>query len=208
MTNEPTRKPALSGSVAWDSLAWGSLAWGTLAVAFFLAHLVWHAFLGDPENALWACHVASLLIGIGGISRTPTCVIMGLLWLTVGIPLWFYHLAVGGNLVPTSLLTHFGGATVGCILLKKYLHSPKKASGWWKASLGLMGLVAFTRWVTARAVNINLAFDIHARSDTTIGEHVRYLVVIAVVVAVVFFLSEMILRRVLFKSCDTSSSTE
>jgi hypothetical protein len=178
--------------------------WGSLAVAFFVVHLVWHAFLGDPENALWACHVASLLIGIGGITATPTCVVIGLLWLVVGIPLWFYHLAVGGPLVPTSLLTHFGGAAVGCVLLNKCLVAPKNASAWWQASIGLVGLVILTRLTTAREANINLAFDVHGRSDTTMAEHSQYLLVIAAVVAVVFFFSELILRRVLFRPCDIS----
>ena len=189
MTTEPTSK---------------SVVWGSWAIAFFLAHLVWHAFLGDPENSLWACHVASLLIGIGGIAASPTCVFVGLLWLDVGIPLWFYHLGVGGPLVPTSLLTHFGGATVGCVLLCKFMSVSKSASAWWQASIGLMALVALTRLVTAREANVNLAFDIHGKTDTTMDEHVRYLLAIAAVVAVVFFLSEIVLRRVLFKSCDTS----
>ena len=182
----------------------GSTFWGILAVGFFLAHLLWHAYLGDPENAVWACHVASLLIGIGGIVRNATLIAIGLSWLVVGIPLWLYHLAVGGPFVPTSLLTHFGSAAIGCILLRKSGFEPPKETIWWRACIALAILVAVSRFVTGRSDNINLAFDIHGRSDTAIGEHAQYLLVLAVVVSPVLYVSEIVLRRILFKSCDTS----
>jgi hypothetical protein len=58
--------------------------------------------------------------------------------------------------------------------------------------------------VTDRKANINLAFDVHGRNDTTATEHAQYLLAIAAVVTVVFFLSEIILRRMRYRSCDTS----
>ncbi|MDV6028938.1 MAG: hypothetical protein F9B45_02275 [Phycisphaera sp. RhM] len=183
-----------------------SAALGLLAIAFFLSHWVWHLFAGDPWNALWACHVASLVIGIGALTRRSKLVLVGLLWLSVGIPLWGIFLCGGGALVPTSLLTHFGAATVGLLLLRKSPFCPARQRRlvemvWWQACVALAALVMLSRWMTSRADNINLAFDIHGRRDTLPNDHALYLIGLAAVVSLVFYAAEKILRQV-FKKRD------
>jgi hypothetical protein len=91
-----------------------SIAAGIAGVTFFLLHLMSSFNAGEGIRALWACHVASLLAGLGILLRRSALVGVGVLWLLIGIPLWFVYLAIGEPFHPTSLLTHFGGFAVGC----------------------------------------------------------------------------------------------
>ncbi|MCA9138628.1 MAG: hypothetical protein KDB00_17775 [Planctomycetales bacterium] len=177
-----------------------SVTWGVIAIAFFIAHLMWHVGSGDPWNAMWACHVASTFIGLGGIARNRTMVVIGLLLLAIGIPLWGIFLFGGGTLVPTSILTHFGAAAVGLILIRKppFQMQPRAnllSRIWWRAFVALAILVLMTRLLTDRADNINLAFDIHGRENTLPLDHALYVSAMAMTVVFVFIVSEWLLRK-------------
>ena len=67
---------------------------------------------GETASALWACHLASLLVGAGILLRRAGFVAIGVLWLLVGIPMWFVYLSIGGPFRPASVL-HALGRTGG-----------------------------------------------------------------------------------------------
>jgi hypothetical protein len=183
-------------------------ALGLAAVAFFLAHLAYHWRFGDMHNALWACHVASLLIGVGALAHRNDVSAIGVLWLVIGIPMWFLHLAGGGDFIPTSIFTHGGGAIVGACVIRKQ-RWPRGAS--WKAVVALAAWVGLTRLVTPAELNVNLAFRIPGPQTMALS-HAEYLGLLAIAVTTVFLIADRLLRRVFSKpalelSCDTSSST-
>src|SRR5262249_49973308 len=64
-----------TGSVS--SMYW----WGLLPLSFYGIHCGYQWWLGHPENGLWACHVAALVIGVGLLGGSATLVTVGLLWL-------------------------------------------------------------------------------------------------------------------------------
>ena len=183
---------------------------GLAAVAFFLSHVAYHWRFGDMSNALWACHVAALLIGIGALTNRNDVTAIGVLWLVVGIPLWFLHLASGGVFIPTSLFTHGGGAIVGVAIIRQQRWP---CGGWWKASVALFAWVGLTRLVTPPELNVNLAFRIPGPTTNGTLSHTEYLGLMAVAVTTIFLVADLLLRRVFPKtdlelSCATSSSTK
>lgn len=128
---------------------------GLLAIGFYAAHATAHVFRGTPEGAIWACHVASLLIGAGLLSRSATLNAVGLLIVAVGLPNWLVNLAAGGPFMPTSPLTHVGGLLVGLFGARR-LGLPRLA--WFRSLIVVAALTAASIWWTPPASNINLAF--------------------------------------------------
>ena len=106
---------------------------GISALAFYGAHAGYHGLFGHPANALWVCHVATAVVGVALLCRSPTWVTVGVLWLVGGLPLWIYDLIRGGEFIPTSPLTHVGGLVTGLIGLR-CLGAAKHA--WWEGFRG------------------------------------------------------------------------
>lgn len=166
---------------------------GFAGIAFFLAHAIWHYFDGDIRNAIWACHCATLLIGIGALVRNADLVGIGSLWLVIGIPLWLYYLLKGGRFYPTSVLTHGGGAIVALLVLRR-LRWPRGA--WWKAVAALTVLVVLSRLLTPSDLNVNLVFRIAEPSSRGADSPVLLSCLMAAVISVTFFVADRVLRRV------------
>ncbi len=167
---------------------------GSLALACYAVHAGFHGYHGRFADALWGCHVASLLIAAGAFSERPTPVAIGVLWLCFGNPLWILDLSTGGELLPTSVFTHVGGFIIGVLLLKR-LGVPRHA--WWQAALAFLGLLGVTRLLTPRASNVNLAFAVAPGWERTFPSYPVYLLLMVSAGAVTFFAAELGLRKVL-----------
>jgi len=170
-----------------------SLVAGFSGVTFFLAHLASGLSEGEGIRALWACHVASLLAGIGILLRSATPVGIGVLWLLAGIPLWAVYLAIGGPFNPTSLLTHFGGLAVGCHGLKT-MGVPRGL--WWKAIAGLWVLLAIARLTSPPELNVNLAWHVYQREGSFAGLYPAALLCLSLISMGLFYGAEQQLRRI------------
>jgi len=167
---------------------------GCLALACYAIHVGFHLYRGRHADALWGCHVASLLIAAGAFSARATPAAIGVLWLCFGNPIWILDLATGGELLPTSLFTHVGGFIIGVLVLKR-LGVPRHA--WWRATLAFLGLLGVTRLLTPRAANVNLAFAVAPGWERTFPSYPLYLLLLVSVGAVTFLVAELGLRKVL-----------
>jgi hypothetical protein len=167
---------------------------GIAALACYAIHVGFHLYRGRFADALWGCHVASLLIAAGAFSQRATLAAIGVLWLCFGNPIWMLDLVTGGELLPTSIFTHVCGFIIGVLVLRR-LGVPRHA--WWKAALAFLGLLAATRLFTPRAANVNLAFAVAPGWETTFPSYPLYLLLLVSAGAVTFFLAELGLRKVL-----------
>jgi len=167
---------------------------GAAALACYAIHAGLHLYRGRFADALWGCHVASLLIAAGAFSERATPAAIGVLWLCFGNPIWILDLASGGEFLPTSFFTHGGGFIIGILVLKR-LGVPRHA--WWKASLSFLALLGVTRLLTPRAANVNLAFAVAPGWEKTFPSYPLYLLLLVTAGAVTFFAAELGLRRVL-----------
>src|SRR5437867_6986025 len=89
------------------------LKFGFAALGCYAIHAGFHIINGRPEEALWMCHLAAGLVGVGLLSSSPATSGIGTLFLCVGTPLWFMYLAGGGRFYPTSFFPHVGGLAIG-----------------------------------------------------------------------------------------------
>jgi hypothetical protein len=165
---------------------------GWVALAFYAVHAGYHVVFRHPADALWTCHVATALIGVGALSGWPSLPAIGVCWLIFGNPLWALELLTGGDFLPTSLLTHVGGLVTG-VLVVKALGWPRGV--WWKALLALCGLVLVTRLVTPAASNVNMAFSVYAGWEHTFTSYPLYLALLLSVSALAFLVIDVCARR-------------
>jgi hypothetical protein len=166
---------------------------GALAVAFYAVHAGQHLYHGRPEDLLWACHLGSLLVGVGLIVDSARMVGVGFLWLCLGDVLWLLDLAGGGELIPSSLLTHVGGLAIGLIGVRR-LGIPRGSA--WQAVVSFLLLQQICRWTTPEAANVNIAHGVWAGWEQTFPSYWTYEIVLVGIGLASFLLVEMGWRRV------------
>lgn len=167
-------------------------ALGLVAALFYAVHAGWHVAHGRPEDTVWACHLAALAVGGGLMARAPALCGIGVLWLSLGVPLWIIDLAGGGEFIVTSPLTHLGGLAIGLWGIRR-LGMPRGL--WWKAVAALLTLVGLSRLATPAASNVNLSYHVPPGWESIFPHHGLYILLLTAVSAGVFRLVEGILRR-------------
>ena len=168
---------------------------GILALALTAPHYVAHIARGHPEDLLWACNVAAVLVGVGLILGAPALAGVGVLWLCVGLPLWIADMILGGDFLMTSILVHAGVLVVGLFGLRRVGVRP---GSWWRAVLALTVLRMVCRRVLAPdAENINCALGVWNDHRRYFHSHDIYLGAVTVVLGAAFVAIELLLRRTL-----------
>ncbi len=167
-------------------------AWpGVAACAIYGVHAGYHVWRGTPEEALWGCTMATLAVGVGWLAGSPTLHAVGVLWLTLGLPFWLLDLVMGGEFIPTSVLTHLGGLAIGLAGLAR-LGMPRHA--WWRAVAAFAVLQAICRWTTPPSTNVNVAHSIWKGWEGVFPSYPVYWAVMLAVYGVVFFAAETAYR--------------
>ncbi len=165
---------------------------GVIAFACYAAHAAWHLAHHRAHDLLWACHLACVLIGVGLLTSSPLPNAIGVSWLSFGIPLWVIDLATGGELIPTSFLTHVVGFALGLHGVRR-LGFPRGT--WWKATLAFVAVWPVTRLLTPRAANVNLAFFVHPGWERLFPVYALYFFAIVALAAGTFSVVERVLHR-------------
>ncbi len=133
---------------------------GSACILVYVLHAVARARLGHAAEILWACHVGDLLVGAGLLAGAPRLRAIGLLWLAIGTPAWLGELASGGEIIPTSILTHMGGLACGIWAARTW---GVARDSWWHATGALIALFILCRLVTPPSENVNMAFRVWER---------------------------------------------
>jgi hypothetical protein len=168
-------------------------ALGALALVFYAAHVAWHVSRGTAGDLIWACNVAVPLLAIGCFlgprKPGPSLVASAVLWLSYGAPLWVLDISTGGDFVPTSIFTHFGGLAIGIVGVRR---NGWPRHSWLVASGGTAVLLGITRLVGSPERNANLAFRVHDGWEKWFASHPVYLATMWLGSALVFFVIERI----------------
>lgn len=173
---------------------------GVWPLAFVGVHLALRVHAGHPEDALWLCHVADLLLAVGLLAGLPRVWAVGSLWIVWGTPLWLLDVFGGGTFRPTSLGTHLGACVVALIAARRGVF-PRGTH--WRAILGVWALLALTRLLVPADGNLNLAFRVQEGWTAQFSSYPRYFAFVSAVCWVVFFATEQGLVRL---GRSTSSS--
>lgn len=124
------------------------------AWALHAAHKLEHGLFAEM---LWACHVASLSIGVGILTRQTWLVAVGTLFhVAVGVPAYLLDVIVLGTTTVTSAVVHTLPPLAGLMTLRRDAAWPR----WTPVAAGSLyvALIPISRWLTEPALNVNLAF--------------------------------------------------
>lgn len=168
------------------------LLFGALAISFYAIHGVLWVGRGVPSNLIWACHIGSVIVGLGLIFRVGRLNAIGILWLGLGNGMWILYLAGGGTFEATSWLTHVGGLVIGILGLRD---TGFPRGSWLWALIGLAGLQQISRWTTVEMENVNLAFRVHPGWEGLFPSYGIYLAFLLVMAGLVFYGLEWMIRR-------------
>lgn len=162
-------------------------ALGIVPIAAYVIHAAVHLLRGEPYDLLWACHIAALLVGVGMLTRNATLTAIGFLWSCTGGVLWIIDLSTGGELIPTSILTHVSAFACGWIGVRK-LAMPPEAT---RKALGAFGLLWIVcRVVTPPSANVNLTSHVHPGWEQHFISYPFYFFVLLLVGGAIFKLAE------------------
>lgn len=155
-------------------------ALGGLPLLFFAAYLAAAVHRGTAADSLWMCHVANVLLSVGIVARWPRLVGIALVWIVLGIPLWALDAWRSGGTTLVSLGSHLGGLAVGLYALWRLRLS---SNPWLAALLLLVAIQQLCRWLTPKALNVNLAHAEYAGWEGAFGGYWAYWLVNAVAAA-------------------------
>ncbi len=166
--------------------------YGIIAIVCYVIHSTYWIVNKNPSNIFWACHLGSLLVGIGCLLKNSRVNAVGVFWLIMGNIMWGIYLLSGGKFYPTSFLTHVIGLIVGIIGIKK-ISIPKYS--WIYAVIGIAILQILTRFLTVESENVNLAFRIYDGWEHIFLDYRLYEAYLLLQTTIVFFLSEKFLLK-------------
>ena len=165
---------------------------GLAVIVGYLFHAATHLRRSHPEELIWACHLGALAVAAGLIGRWPLPVAVGVEWLVVGNLFWLVGLGLGGEFLPTTLLTHLGGLVAGLYGLRAI---GVVAGAWHIAAVALVALWAVTWFVTPARTQVNLAHGIQPGFEQLVPWYSVYIVVIFVACLGLFAGTETALLR-------------
>lgn len=170
---------------------------GLFAALFYAAHAGWHIAHGHPWDLLWACNVSMPVLIAGCFLRSARLVAATFMILMYGTPIWILDLMTGSNMVLTSPLVHFGGPVLAALAARR-LGWPK--SSWIVAGAITLAALFLSRLITPSSENVNLAFRVHQGWERYFSSHPVYVALMWTSSTFVFFVVELVARRVLLPS--------
>lgn len=164
---------------------------GAVALSCFFVNAIGAGWLSHWAHGLWACHVATAVLGFGLLIGCSSLAAMGALCLTVGTPLWGLDVVCGAPISPTSVYSHVLGLLVSAIFIHRETHLQCWPHGsWWKTLLWLGLLQGLTRLLTPAEQNVNAAFQVYRSVASYLPSYLVYWLVLLFAGGTVLWLIE------------------
>ena len=131
-------------------------AWLGAAVFTAMALDAWTKGAGNLTEMLWACHWASIAIGLGLLAGSRAAVAAGLLFhLSLGIPAWLLGVFFSGEVQPTSVLVHSVPTLAAMVYLRGIEALPPYT--WLRAWMLHPAAIAVSARFAKPELNVNMA---------------------------------------------------
>ena len=163
---------------------------GLLPLIFFIAQTIHYWPSNELGNMLWMCNLGNLILAAGLFLDKATLVRLSAIWMVPGLVVWFVYVVLPWGLFLSSILAHVGGLAVSMIALKWYRmdrNAWRYAFGWYLA------VQLLSRFITAAALNVNLAHAVATGWERTFQSYWSFWLVLTALTAATLWVSGMIL---------------
>lgn len=149
---------------------------GWAALACYAVHAAELLTRFPAVDLLWTCNVAALVVAAGLLAGAPRPVAIACTMLAIGDVVWLVDLSTGGELLLTSLLTHFGSLLLGLVGLRR-TGLPRQV--WWQSIATIAVVTLAARFAGHPEENVNLAHRIPPGWERPFPSHAAYLAALA-----------------------------
>lgn len=164
---------------------------GVLPLLFFLAQGVHYWRIHELGNMLWMCNIGNLVLALGLFFEKPLLVRVAAIWTIPGLFIWFFYVVLAWGVFFTSTLAHVGGIAVAAVALKAYRMDRNS----WRYAFGWSLLVQLiSRFITAPALNVNLAHAVQPGMEGTFPSYWMFWLALTIATAVWLWLSGLLWR--------------
>lgn len=163
---------------------------GLLPLIFFIAQTNHYWRINELGNMLWMCNLGNLILAAGLFLDKSTLVRLSAIWMGPGLIIWFVYVVLPWGVFLSSILAHVGGLVVSLIALKWYRMDRdawRYAFGWYLA------VQLLSRFITAAALNVNLAHAVATGWQRTFQSYWSFWLVLTALTAAALWVSGMIL---------------
>jgi hypothetical protein len=167
------------------------------AAAIGVVHDSYHVMRGELHDLIWFCNLAVPMIAVGCVARSAALVGVAASWLAFGTPVWLLDVLSGGEIIPTSFLTHLIGPVLAVAAVRVLGWKPWT---WLLATFASALLLVVTRLLTAPRDNVNLAFAVWPGWERWFPNHATYLAMLCALATLTFFVVELLAQRLSARS--------
>lgn len=166
---------------------------GLLPLIFFLSQVIHYWPIHELGNLFWMCNIGNLLLALGLFLEKPQLVRVAAIWTIPGLVIWFLYVVLVWTVFLSSTLAHVGGLIVAMIALSRYgmdRNAWRWAFGWY------LGIQLASRFITAPALNVNLAHAIQPGWNGAFHSYWSFWLVLTIVTLAGLWLCGLALWRI------------
>jgi hypothetical protein len=167
---------------------------GILPLIFFVAHFLYYLSHGRAPEILWLCHISNLTLAIGLLFDIPVLILLAVIWLAPGLPLWVMEIIRTGDITFTSSLSHIGGLIVGLVGLARV---GAGRNIWPYAFAWGLFFQLLCRLTTPAGLNINVAHRVYDGMENYFSSYWQYWLCNSLFTAVYLWLTGFVLTKLL-----------
>ncbi|HEV8427985.1 MAG TPA: hypothetical protein VGQ41_08820 [Pyrinomonadaceae bacterium] len=163
---------------------------GIFPLIFFFAQVVHYWPINELGNMFWMCNLGNLLLALGLFLEKPVVIRLAAIWMIPGLVIWIIWVVLAWGVFLSSTLAHVGGLAVALIALSQVgmdRTSWRWAFGWY------LVVQLLSRFLTAPALNVNLAHAVQPGWDRTFHAYWMFWLVLTAVTILTLWLSGLLL---------------
>jgi len=177
---------------------------GIFPLLFFLLQGIHYWKIGELGNMLWMCNIGNLMLAFGLFFENAMLIRVSVLWMVPGLVIWFIYVVWAWGVFYSSTLAHVGGIIVGILALRKV---GMDSTAWLYAVAWYVVAQVLSRFLTAPALNVNVAHAIDPGWQLTFSSYWKFWLVLTSVVAIGLSVIDMILWKI-FPVRDAGSAVQ
>lgn len=163
---------------------------GIFPLIFFLAQVTHYWQINELGNMFWMCNVGNLLLALGLFLEKPLVIRLAAIWMIPGLIIWILYVVLAWGVFLSSTLAHVGGLAVALVALSQ-VGMDRTA---WRWALGwYLVIQLLSRFLTAPALNVNLAHAVQPGWDRTFPSYWSFWLVLTAATILTLWLSGLLL---------------